>query len=169
MAATAPLRAWRSSSLTHGGGGGAKGLGCVRSNTPPSRSSWGVEHGMQIDAEGCPHLPRRRKPIPLRNDEDHPCTRSERLPCVLIRRWLSGIPETEGFNDWMRRVVGRCGLVPLGPQESCKRDERHDGPHGEHSVEQQQSDMHWHRVPQAHPGSASATENQYGSVKCAWP
>jgi hypothetical protein len=73
------------------------------------------------------------------------------------------------FNDWMRSVVGRCGLMPLRPQESYERDERHDGPHGEHPVEQQQSDMHWHRAPQAHPGSASTTENQYGSMKCASP
>ena len=75
--------------------------------------------------------------------------------------WLSGIPETEGFDDWMRSVVGRCGLVPLGPQESYERDEHHDGPPGEHPAEQQQSDMHWHRAPQTHPGSASTTENQY--------
>src|SRR5664280_3819705 len=32
---------------------------------------------------------------------------------------------------------------------------------GEHPAEQQQSDMHWHRAPQTHPGSASTTENQY--------
>ena len=63
-----------------------------------------------------------------------------------VDRWLSGIPEAEDFDDWMRSVVGRCGLVPLRPQESYERDERHDGPHGEHPVEQQQSDMHWHRA-----------------------